>query len=85
MPIFVISAYLDGLEDLYVNTPLITSLTKGQIKTQDLLKEIVKELHSHVMQFYARNGFLEKQINDFYWNHLSHTFESWEKLNWRYS
>ncbi|MDN5106057.1 response regulator, partial [Aliarcobacter butzleri] len=80
MPIFVVSAYLDGLEELYKDTPLIISKTKGKIKTQELLEEILKELHSHVMQFYARNGFLEKKINEFYWSHLSHTFESWEEL-----
>lgn len=80
MPIFVVSAYLDGLEEVYKDNPLITSLTKGKIKTPELLERILKEIHSHVIQFYARNGFLEKKINEFYWNHLSHTFDSWEEL-----
>ena len=80
MPIFVVSAYLEGLEEEYEKNPLITSLKKASMKTEDLLLKIIEEIQSHVIQFYARNGFLEKKINEFYWNHLSHTFESWEKV-----
>ncbi|HIP34346.1 MAG TPA: response regulator, partial [Bacteroidia bacterium] len=78
LPIYVITGEpekIDEDEKKYVNFYI-----KGDQDTSDIIEHMAEAHHSFNMNFFSRDGSLEKQINDFYWNHLSHTLSSWETV-----
>lgn len=77
LPVFVVTGSPADLAEEYEDHPMIKVITRSSITTLDLLKEIASLHNSHYIQFFTRNGFLEKKINELYWKHLSHTSEAW--------
>lgn len=79
MPIFIISGELGKLEAKYENNNLIKTKTRDD-SIGDVFKiDIPHVYNSKSMQYFSRNGHLEQKINDFYWNHLEKTLDSWSE------
>lgn len=48
----------------------------------DLFDKIKKQMQSRLVRFFSKNnGFLERQIVDFFWEHVSKNLEYWEKCD----
>lgn len=77
LPIFVVTGSPTDLKEEYENHPMIQVITRADVNTSTILEKIAESYHSHYIQFFTRSGFLEKRINELYWNHLSHTSEAW--------
>ena len=82
LPIYVITAEPGILDDDIKE--MVTLYKKGVTENLVIFREIYKTLKSEIVQYFSKNGYLEKIINDFYWNHLSKTMKSWQKVERNY-
>lgn len=80
MPIFIVSGELDKLDVKYERNNLIKTKTRDDSISDVFKIDIPSVYNSKSMQYFSRNGYLEKKINDFYWNHLEKTLESWSEV-----
>lgn len=77
LPVFVVTGSPSDLAEEYENHPMIKVVKRADVNTPDLLDEIASLHNSHYIQFFTRNGFLEKKINELYWDHFNHTSDAW--------
>ncbi len=77
MPIFIVSGELNKLEENFKNNNLINTHTRDDSVSDILTIKIPRIFFSKTIRYFSRDGFLEKEINDFYWNYLSKTIDSW--------
>src|SRR5690606_9707218 len=83
IPIIVISGEPEKLSDIHKNNKMIKLITRGDetYSNQIIFATLIpKLLNSKTLQYFSRNGYLEHKINDFYWNNLQKTIESWDKI-----
>lgn len=83
MPIFVVSGEPAKLQEKLKDNYLIKVYPRDQFV--DGFENIIPSLFlSESIHYFARDGFLEQKINKFYWEHLSLTIKSWEKVGQDY-
>jgi len=82
LPIYVISAEPEILDDKLKD--IVTLYKKGTTSTMDIFKEMHQVFKSEIIQYFLKDGYLEKMISDFYWNHLSRTMKSWQEVESEY-
>lgn len=79
LPIYVISAEPEKLasdiKDLVTLHPKL-----GGKSTPEIFKEMHSFLQLEFIKYFSRDGHLEKLINNFYWNHLYKTINSWKEV-----
>lgn len=80
MPIFVVSGELSKLDEKFVNNNLIKTRVRDDSVSDIFSQDIPNIYNSKVMQYFSRNGHLEKEINNFYWNNLKETIDSWAEV-----
>lgn len=80
MPIFVVSGELSKLDEKFKDNNLIIPRTRDHSISDIFNEDIPSVYNSKSMQYFSRNGYLEQKINDFYWNHLEETLESWTEV-----
>ncbi|MGE4419810.1 MAG: hypothetical protein AB7D38_08245 [Sulfurimonas sp.] len=80
MPIFIVSGELGKLDAKYERNNLIKTKTRDDSISDVFKIDIPSVYTSKSMQYFSRNGYLEQKINDFYWNHLEKTLESWSAV-----
>ena len=80
LPIFVISGEISKLEKKYMDNDMIVAYDRDEKEFRIILNEIVKAFKSETMKYFKRDGFLEKKINELYWNHLSKTINAWRDV-----
>ena len=80
LPIFVISGEISKLDESYTENDMIVAYDRDQKEFRIILNEIVEAFKSETMKYFKRDGFLEKKINELYWNHLSKTINAWRDV-----
>lgn len=80
IPIYILTGEPQKLALEYKNKNNITLNTKGEKSYLDLLEELQQKLSLKTIDYFSENGFLEKEINDFYWGNLQETLESWNDV-----
>lgn len=80
IPIYILTGEPAKLKEQYKNKNNIALCVKGEKTYLELLKEIYNKLSSKTIGYFSRDGYLEKEINDFYWNNLQETLDSWTKV-----
>lgn len=81
MPIFVVTGEPAKLEEKFRDNNLIKLYPRDKFMSDSGIEEIIPKLFSsNNIQYFSRDGFLEQMINEFYWNHLSFTIDSWGKV-----
>lgn len=80
IPIYILTGEPQKLALKYKNKNNITLNTKGEKSYLDLLKELQEKLSLKTIDYFSENGYLEKEINDFYWDNLQETLESWNDV-----
>lgn len=81
MPIVIVSGELSKLNVEFQENGLVEAYVRGgEVSTIEILNKIKNKLSSLTIQYFSRNGYLEQQINDFYWNHLSKTINDWGEV-----
>ncbi|WP_066351418.1 response regulator transcription factor [Aliarcobacter skirrowii] len=79
IPIFVVSGTPEKLAPKLVDNNLIKVFTRNHDVNEKIIeKEIPKLLLSKTIDYFSKDGYLEKEINDFYWNHLQSTLNDWD-------
>lgn len=85
MPIFVVSGETTKLEDELLENPLINVFTRDKFGEENGLETIIPiSYNSKRIHYFSRDGFLEQKINNFYWDHLSKTMDSWQGVESNY-
>jgi len=84
LPIFVISGEISKLDEKYIENDMIVAYNRDEKEFRVILNEIVQAFKSETMKYFKRDGFLEKKINEFYWNHLSKTINAWRDVENEY-
>lgn len=80
IPIYIFTGEPTKLEESYKQKSNITLYAKGEKSYHELLEELQEKLSLKTIDYFSRNGYLEKEINDFYWNHLQDTLDSWNNV-----
>jgi hypothetical protein len=80
MPIFIVSGEIHKLEEKFKKNHLIIPRIRDESVGDVFYTDIPSAYNSKSMQYFSRNGYLEQKINDFYWNHLEKTLESWSAV-----
>ena len=80
IPIYILTGEPQKLALEYKNKNNITLNTKGEKSYLDLLKELQQKLSLKTIDYFSKNGYLEKEINDFYWGNLQETLDSWNDV-----
>jgi hypothetical protein len=85
MPIFVVSGELQKLDEPLQKNKLIIQKNRDDFSRENGFENIIPSLFmSKSIHYFSRDGFLEQKINEFYWEHLSQTIESWKKVEEEY-
>ena len=81
MPIFIVSGELSKLDQELESNNLIKSISREDFSRDNGLETIIPPLfNSNSIHYFSRDGFLEQKINEFYWDNLSKTIDSWEQV-----
>lgn len=80
MPIFIVSGELSKLDEKFESNNLIKSRVRDDTVNEVFEKDIPSVYNSKSMQYFSRNGSLEQKINNFYWNNLKVTLDSWSEV-----
>ncbi|MBP9495021.1 MAG: hypothetical protein KBE81_07830 [Erysipelatoclostridium sp.] len=81
IPIFVVSGTPEKLASDFENNNLIKVFTRDHDVNEKIIEiEIPRIMLSKTIEYFARDGYLEKEINDFYWNHLQSTLNAWDTV-----
>lgn len=80
MPIYILTGEPEKLEEKYRQKNNITLCTKGEKTYLELLQEVYEKLSLKTIDYFSRDGYLEKEINNFYWNHLQETLNTWNNV-----
>ena len=80
MPIFIVSGELSKLDAKFKNNKLIIPRTRDDSISEIFTTDIPLAYNSKTMLYFSRSGYLEKKINDFYWNNLEETLDSWSEV-----
>lgn len=82
MPIYILTGEPKKLEEKYRQKNNITLCTKGDpdFTYLLLLNQIQERLSIKTIDYFSRDGYLEKEINDFYWNNLQETLNTWNDV-----
>lgn len=78
LPIYVITGEPEKFDETLKS--YVKFYKKGTPPSIEILEEMAKISQLKIIKYFAKDGYLEKMINDFYWNHLSETIESWEEV-----
>jgi hypothetical protein len=85
MPIFVVSGEPDKLKGSLSDNHLVKLYTRDVFTRKKGFETIIPPIFlSKSIHYFSRDGFLEQKINKFYWEHLSQTIESWERVEDEY-
>jgi len=80
IPIFILTGEPEKLKQEYRNKKNIQCFTRGSLTNADLLTKIRDEFLLKTIQYFSREGYLEKKINKFYWENLQETIDSWKEV-----
>lgn len=80
IPIYILTGEPAKLEPQYKNKNHITILIKGEKTYSELLQELYERLSLKTIDYFSRDGYLEKEINNFYWNNLQKTLDTWNNV-----
>lgn len=81
MPIFVVSGELTKLDDKLKSNDLIKQHSREKFTTDNGFESIIPPLYeSKSIHYFSKDGFLEQKINEFYWDNLSKTINSWKEV-----
>lgn len=79
VPIYVISGEPEKIAEDTKELVVLHPKSGGK-STLEVFEEMYELLQSSFIKYFSKDGHLEKLINDFYWNHLYKTKNSWEEV-----
>lgn len=81
MPIFVVSGTPSNLDNKFQHNAMIEVYKRDATINNRLFDEIIPNvINSPTISYFLREGFLEREITEFYWNHLSKTLKHWKQV-----
>ncbi len=80
IPIFILTGEPEKLKQEYRSKKNIQCFTRGNLTNAELLLKIRDEFLLKTIQYFSREGYLEKKINKFYWENLQETIDSWKDV-----
>lgn len=83
IPILVISGEPEKLNERFRDNKMINLIIRGneEYTNQKIFSSLIPNLlNSKTFQYFSRSGYLEHKINDFYWNNLQETIDSWNEI-----
>ena len=81
VPIFVVSGTPGNLDEQFQHNSMIEVYRRDATINNRLFDEIIPNvINSPTISYFLRKGFLEREVTEFYWEHLSKTIEYWKEV-----